>query len=63
MPIDEPINHFVIYESKVRSSLRPGAPAMTYPQNIPSHLLPDEKALKATEIRKMPAHKHFVVSK
>ena len=47
MPTDEPINRFVLYESKVRPSLRPGAPTGTYRQQISSHLLPDEKAIEA----------------
>ena len=68
MPTDEPINRFVLYESKVRPSLRPGAPTRTYRQQISSHLLPGEKALEATEIWKMAVNKfvwnkHFVVSK
>ena len=57
MPIDEPIDHFAIYESKVRSSLQPGAPARTYRQQISSHLLRSEKALEATEIRKITVNK------
>ena len=68
MPTDEPINRFVLYESKVRPSLRPGAPIRTYRQQISSHLLPGEKALEATEIWKIAVNKsswnkHFVVSK
>ena len=34
MLIDEPNNRFVLYESKVRSPLRPGAPTSTYRQQI-----------------------------
>ena len=30
MPTDEPANRFVIYESRIKSSLRPGAPRTTY---------------------------------
>ena len=45
MPTDEPINHFVIYKSKARSSLRPEARARTRRQQISSHLLPVQKAL------------------
>ena len=41
MHTDEPVNRFVIYESKVRPSLRTGAPATKY------RLLPVEKALVA----------------
>ena len=68
MPTDEPINRFVLYESKVRPSLRPGAQTRTYRQQISSHLLPGEKALEATEIWKIAVNKsawnkHFVVSK
>ena len=53
MPTDEPINRFVLYESKVRKSLRPGAQTRTYRKQISSHLLPGEKALEATEIWKI----------
>ena len=34
MPTDEPINRFVLYESKVRPSLRPEAQTRTYRQKI-----------------------------
>ena len=30
MPTDEPANRFFIYESRIKSSLRPGAPRTTY---------------------------------
>ena len=68
MSADEPINRFVLYESKVRPSLRPGAQTRTYRQQISSHLLPGEKALEATEIWKIAVNKsawnkHFVVFK
>ena len=68
MPTDEPINLFVLYESKIKPSLRPGTPTRTFRQQISSHLLPDEKALEATEIWKIAVNesvwnKHFVVSK
>ena len=46
-------NRFAIYESKIRSSLRPSAPRTTYLNQISSHLLPVEKALVANKIRKM----------
>ena len=49
----EPINRFVLYESKVRTSLRPGAPTRRYRQQISSHLLPGEKALEAIGIWKI----------
>ena len=45
--------------SKVRPSLRPGAPKRTYRQQISSHLLPGEKALAATEIWKIAVNKTF----
>ena len=38
MPTDEPTNHFVIYESKNRSSLRQGAPRTAYLHQISSHI-------------------------
>ena len=65
---DEPINHFVLHESKVRASLRPGAQTRKYGQQISSHLLPGEKALEITEIWKMAVNKsawnkHFVKEK
>ena len=68
MPTDEPANRFVIYESKIRASLRSGAPRTTYLHQISSHILPGEKALEANEIRKMAVNKSkwsqlFVVSK
>ena len=68
MPTDEPINRFVLYESKVRPFLRPGAQTRSYRQKISPHLLPSEKALGANEIWKIAVNKsdwikHFVVSK
>ena len=36
MLADEPINRFVLFESKVRPSLQPGAPTRTYRQQIVS---------------------------
>ena len=68
MPTDEPINRFVLYDSKVIPSLRPGAQTKTYGQQISSHFLLDEKALETTEIckiavKKSALNKHFVVSK
>ena len=66
MPTDESINLFVLYESKVRPSLRLEAPTRTYGRQILS--LPGEKTLKATDIwkivvNKSACNKHFVVSK
>ena len=47
MPKDELANRFVIYESRIRSSFRPGAPRTTYLNQISSHLLQSgEKALE-----------------
>ena len=69
MPTDEPANRFVIYESRIKSSLRPGAPKTTYLNQISSHILQSgEKSLETGEIRKMAVNKsewsqHFVVSK
>ena len=48
MPTDEPINRLVLYESKERPSLRPGARTKTYKRQISSHLSVDEQALEAT---------------
>ena len=54
MPTDEPANRFVIYESRIKSSLRPGAPRTTYLNHISSHILQfGEKFLEEGEIRKM----------
>ena len=68
MPTDKPVNQFVIYDSKIRSSFRPVAPRTIYLNQILSHILPDEKTLEANEIRKMVVNKSkwsqlFVVSK
>ena len=69
MPKDEPANRFFIYESRIKSSLRPGAPRTTYLNQISSHILQSgEKSLEAAEIRKMAVKKSewsqvFVVSK
>ena len=53
MPTDEPDNQFVIYESRIRSSLRPGAPNTTYSNQISSHILrSDEKARKLKRDKK-----------
>ena len=57
MPTDEPANRFVIYESKIRSSLRQGAPRTTYLHQISYHILPGEKTLEANEIRKLAMKK------
>ena len=68
MPTDEPINCFVLYESKVRPSIGPGAQTRAYRQRFSSHLLPGEIALEATEIWKIAVNKsawkkRFVLSK
>ena len=68
MPTYEPANRFVIYESKIRSSLRSGASRTRYLNPISSHILPGEKTLEANELRKMAINKSkwsllFVVSK
>ena len=52
MPTDELINMFDFYESKVRPSLRPGAPTKSYRLQISSHLLHGEKALDHDTILK-----------
>ena len=54
MAADEPAHRFVLYESKIKPSLRPGAPRKTYRQQITSYLLRDENAnaLEADLIRK-----------
>ena len=57
IPNDEPVNRFVINESKVRPSLQPEAPARTNRLQISSHLLPGERSLHATQIRKMVVKK------
>ena len=67
MPKYGPANRFFIYESKIKSSVRPDAPTKTYLNQISPNCLPsDEKALEAK--RKMAVNKsicsqHFVVSK
>ena len=68
MASDEPAHHFVLYESKIKPSLRPGAPRKTYRQQISSYLLRDESAtaLEADLIRKWAENKttwsgHFAV--
>ena len=38
MLLDEPANRFVIYESRIKSSLRLGAPMTTYLNQILSHI-------------------------
>ena len=38
MPTDEPDNRFIIYEFKIRSSFRPGAPRTKYIHQISSHI-------------------------
>ena len=50
---DEPTNRFVIYESKIRSSLRAGKPRTTYLNQISYHILPGEKTLEANWIRNL----------
>ena len=55
---DEPANRFFIYESRIKSSLRPGAPRTTYLNQISSHILKSgEKSHETVEIRKMAAKK------
>ena len=70
LPTDEVAIRFLIYESRIKSSLWPGAPRMTYLNQISSHILQSgEKSLEAGEIRKMAVNKSefvsqlFVVSK
>ena len=68
IPTDGPDNRFVIYESKIRSSLRPDVLRTIYLNQISSHILPDEKTLEDNQIRRMAANKSeqsqlFVVSK
>ena len=54
MSTDEPSNRFFIYESRIKSSLRPGAPRTTYLYQISSHIQQSgEKSFEAGEIRKM----------
>ena len=53
MPTEEHISRFVIYESKIRLSIRPGAPKTKYLNQISSDILQGEKKLEANEIRKM----------
>ncbi len=54
MASDEPAHRFVLYESKIKPSLRLGAPRKAYRQQISSYLLRDESAnaLEADLIRK-----------
>ena len=65
----ESVNHFDIYESKIRPSIQPNAPKNTYLNQISSHILSSgEKALEPNNIRKMTVNKSmwiqkFVVSK
>ena len=48
IPTDELANRFVIYESKIRSSLRPGVPMTTYINQISLQILQSgEKALES----------------
>ena len=69
IPTDEPVNLFFIYETRIRSSLCPGASRTTYLNQISSHILQsDDKAFEAGEIRKMAVKKSewsqlFVVPK
>ena len=53
MLTDEPVNRFVVYESKIRSSLRPGAPRTTYLHQISTNILTDPKKFDVNDIRKM----------
>ena len=58
----------ILYESRIKSSLRPGAPKTTLLNQISSHILQSgEKSLEVGEIRKMAVNKSewsklFVVS-
>ena len=68
MATEEPAHRFVLYESKIKPSLRPGAPRKTYRQQITSYLLRDENAnaLEADLIRKWAENRttwssHFAV--
>ena len=70
MSADEPAHRFVLYESKIKQSLRPGAPRRTYLQQISAHLLRDERAtaLEVDTIRKWAEDKstwskHFAESR
>ena len=66
---DETANRFVIYESRIISSFRPGASKTTYLYQISSHILQSgEKSLEVGVIRKMAVNKSewsqlFVVPK
>ena len=58
IPTDETPNRFFIYESRIKSSLRPVAPRTTYLNQTSSQILQSgEKSLEAGEIRKMAAYK------
>ena len=57
MPIDEPSNRFVIYESKIRLSFRQGAASTNYHHKSLSIILPGEKMLEANEIKNMAVNK------
>ena len=52
MPTDEPANRLVIYESKIRSYLLPGAPRKTYINQISSRSLPGKKSVEDNELSK-----------
>ena len=55
MPKVEPAKRFVIYESRIKLSLRPGAPKTTYLNQISSHIL--QSGEKSLEAGKMAANK------
>ena len=57
MLTDEPTIRFVIYESKIVSSLRQDTPRIAYLNQVSSHILPGEKTFEANEIRKMQVNK------
>ena len=69
MPTEEPANRFVIYESRIKLSLRPREQRMPYLNQTSSHILQSgDKYLEAGEIRMMPVNKFewikvFFVSK
>ena len=53
MTTEKPVNHFFVYESRIRSFYRPGAPRMTYLNQISSHVLQSgQKALEAREMKR-----------
>ena len=58
MPTDEPAYCFFIYESRIRSSLRPGVSKKTFLDQKSSQILPSgEKFLEENQIGKMVVNK------